>query len=188
MTSASRLVSLRCLLAFTLALFALVSTQALAQKNSPRSEDRPPLIPDHVVLDGQDYSRQDLIDAFVEVALSSYIGPNAFPYAPPLPPSKILCSVDNLNASTNYPSSYHLKRISATTEGHLLPDTQLCTTPDEVKQRYPWLYEFVYREHGVPRYFAINKWTSSIRISIGYPEDLTPVLTIHLMEAPAATS
>ena len=42
------------------------------------------------------------------------------------------------------------------------------------KSYYPWLYEYLYRDQGEPKYVAINKWTQPIRIELGYPNNLEP--------------
>jgi hypothetical protein len=97
-------------------------------------------------------AESDLAKAFAQIAFSSYIRPNNFVFALPPQPPNDLCA---------------------------LPSTkwrQVCGRPNEYKESYPWLYEYLYRDKGVPRYFAINKFTGPIRISIGYPNDLFPVL------------
>jgi len=142
-----------------LLLLSLINTQAQAEgKTSAASvgvqplEDAP-LFPKQIVLDGRTYSSKDLIDVFAEIAFSSYIRPNNFAYVlPPTPPHEH-CAEPNTNAGT------------------------ICGLPEEYKSNYPWLYEYLYRGNGVPRYFAINKFTGPIRISIGYPNDLFPLLS-----------
>ena len=45
------------------------------------------------------------------------------------------------------------------------------------KDKYPWLYEFMYREKGMPRFYAINKWAQPVRIAFGFPNDLKPYVS-----------
>jgi hypothetical protein len=45
---------------------------------------------------------------------------------------------------------------------------------EKFKEEYLWLYEFVFREHGFPNYFSINKWVRPITISLNYPFKLNP--------------
>lgn len=42
----------------------------------------------------------------------------------------------------------------------------------KLKKIYPWLAPFVYPEHGLPKFSAVNKWNKNIRISLGFPNDL----------------
>ncbi len=132
-----------------------------------------PLIPEHALLNGQEYSKQDLLSTFSEIAFSTYIRPNLFPEAMPSPP------YDDCSSTAAHPidTLVGLKRYSVRSEGILNPDPPaLCATPADFHQRYPWLYEYLYRDHGMPRFFAINKWVVPIRISTGYPNDLAPLL------------
>lgn len=44
--------------------------------------------------------------------------------------------------------------------------------PSGYKARYPWLYEYIAREKGMPNYWGIYKWTKPVIISAGLPFDL----------------
>lgn len=48
------------------------------------------------------------------------------------------------------------------------------STVQGYKDRYPWLYEYVYREKGMPAYWGLNKWAKPITISLGFPFGLKP--------------
>lgn len=45
--------------------------------------------------------------------------------------------------------------------------------PKDVEKYYPWLSPLLYPK-GLPRYGAISKWVSPVRISFGLPNDLKP--------------
>ncbi|MDE1152271.1 MAG: hypothetical protein PW788_07025 [Micavibrio sp.] len=45
---------------------------------------------------------------------------------------------------------------------------------DRMKQSYPWMAEYIYRENGTPRFFAVNKWAEPVKIFFGYPNNLEP--------------
>ena len=138
---------------------SLVAAGTLLIAPFPGSADQPsnapsaqPLFPKQIVLDGTTYSDKDLISAFAEIAFDSYIRPNNILYALPPEPPHERCTEE------------------------IVRQGKLCGTPPEYKESYPWLYEYLYRDEGTPRYYAINKWTGPIRISIGYPNDLIPAL------------
>jgi hypothetical protein len=108
------------------------------------------IIPDTVVLDGSEYSREALARAFVEAAFSAVIPLTSWEKHPessviPIPPYE--------------PYEHH----------------PIYSYNGEVfKKQYPWLYEYVFREKGVPRYVAVNKWTKDLRVSLGFPNGLKP--------------
>jgi hypothetical protein len=117
-----------------------------------------PLFPKMIALDGRVFSGNNLLLAFKEIAFSSFIAPNVFPDMVPPPP------FEPCARPTRSPS-------------------KICGTPTQYKERYPWLYEYLYRDHGTPKYFAINKWTGPIRISFGFPNDLAPVVSSHWQQS-----
>jgi len=55
--------------------------------------------------------------------------------------------------------------------------TSTLDIPAGYREKYPWLYEFMYREKGTPRFYAINKWAQPVRISFGFPNDLQPYVS-----------
>lgn len=109
------------------------------------------VIPDSVVLDGVTYSQKALAGAFVESAFSTWLPVTvrgAYPQRTLLPPMEVLPENqgDPLYSAKGY------------------------------KAQYPWLYEYIYRDKGTPRYVALNKWAMpDIRVSIGFPNDLKPI-------------
>lgn len=133
----------------------LLGTNCVHAANANVSTDGAPknssLFPTSATFDGKTYSSQDLINAFAEIAFSSYIRPNNFVYA--LPPS---------------PPDQHCDEAKLKTGA-------ICGTREDYKAVYPWLYEYIFRDNGIPRYYAINKFTEPIKISIGYPNDLAPM-------------
>lgn len=48
------------------------------------------------------------------------------------------------------------------------------STAQGYKTRYPWLYEYIYREKGMPDYWGLNKWAKPVTISFGLPLGLKP--------------
>lgn len=42
------------------------------------------------------------------------------------------------------------------------------------KTQYPWLYEFMYRDEGLPVFLSLAKWSRPMRVSTGFPNDLKP--------------
>lgn len=143
--------------AFALFLTVAILTgagQGRADEKRQSSATLTPLFPNQMVLDGTAYTNKELLSAFVDITLSPFIRANHFPDPLRLPPTEA-CT----------------KPIYSHSEQNI------CGTPAEYKTRYPWLYDFLYREKGEPKYFAVNKWTGPIRISLGYPADLAPVLS-----------
>lgn len=103
------------------------------------------LIPSSILLDGATYKREQLLYDFGQIAFSSFIQPNLFPERGLFNP------FSNINGGKTDFNPYLFKK------------------------EYPWLYEYIFRDLGTPKYFALNKWQSPIRISLGYPNDLNPL-------------
>jgi len=51
------------------------------------------------------------------------------------------------------------------------------TFKEGYKIQYPWLYEFLYRDKGLPTFLSLKKWTHPPRVSTGFPNDLKPFKT-----------
>ena len=49
------------------------------------------------------------------------------------------------------------------------------SSKESIKSFYPWIYDHVFPEAGLPKFFAVNKWVASPRISFGMPNDLKVV-------------
>jgi hypothetical protein len=105
--------------------------------------------PKTIVLDNKSYTKVDLITAFMQVAFNAYIHAQyKFPRLAYVPPY-----LDDKEETDNPVRS-----------------------PVGYKKHYPWLYEYLYREQGMPRYMAINKWVKPrVLISTGFPNDLKPL-------------
>ena len=160
-------------LLFSVAIISQLCLSTISEADqSPKPAPGPPVPQKRIKLDNYTYSPQELLDAFIEIAFDSYILPNSFPFAKTLPPYG---SCMNENPLTTGPSANHLLRYSEVPAGGDLYDKDFCWKPEDVRLKYPWLYEYLYREHGFPRFFAINKWTSPIQITLGYPNDLKPI-------------
>lgn len=114
----------------------------------------PPSIPDTVKLDGVTYTRYEVVATFLKAAISTHIPVNQTrTEATLIPPFKTIEETDNA-----------------------------LSTPEGYRVQYPWLYEYMYREKGMPRYAAINKWDSSVpvRVALGFPNDLKPYEWLRL--------
>lgn len=118
-----------------------------------------PMIPDKVTLDGVEYTRYEIVTTFLKSAISADIsvGQGLFDNAL-VPP---LMSSDETDDAL--------------------------ATPEGYRVQYPWLYEYLYREKGMSRYVAINKWDSTkpLRIALGFPNDLKPYDWLRLPIAPS---
>lgn len=67
---------------------------------------------------------------------------------------------------------FHIGGMPPTHSSH--PSVHSLDTPRGYEQQYPWLYEYLYRKQGAPRFYAINKWTKPIKVVFGFPNDLKP--------------
>lgn len=156
---------LKTLLSVAAVLFFTSLVSAYAE-NDPHTPAQ--LFPDSLTLDGKTYKQAALIEAFRNVAFNTTI------------PSTILPIRDNLakvraEISKIEPRTYETDKGSVTFPPPELP-WDILFDPALFKPKYPWLYEYLYRDEGVPRYAAVNKWEKPIKISFGFPNDLQPVI------------
>lgn len=127
-----------------LALIATFSDQSNSDTAVPVEQSK--LVSEKINVDDKEYDRTQFINAFNNIAFSTYISDNVFP-----------------EEQLTYPI---LKTLPGTV-----------SEAKNIKDAYPWLYELRYREEGMPKYVAVNKWTKPIRISLGFPNDLKPIRT-----------
>ncbi|HRI77813.1 MAG TPA: hypothetical protein PLX33_12600 [Alphaproteobacteria bacterium] len=112
------------------------------------------LIPDVVKLDGEEYTRYEIMYTFLKSSISNYIpGHKGILDDAQIPPLRAKEDTDDA-----------------------------LQTPEGYRVQYPWLYEFMYREEGMPRYAAINKWDVSkpVRVTMGFPNGLKPYKLLRL--------
>lgn len=103
---------------------------------------------------------EETLKSFIEVAISNYLPViQTFPELTSLPPLERVSEADGCEDANCLIVPVVKKEDSF-------------LYPTEFKRRYPWLYEFVYRENGVPKTMVINKWTKPFKISVNYPLDL----------------
>lgn len=150
--------------------FARVSTVAHADQGSGEPTA---LIPTEAKLNGKTYNRKQLIEHFRRVVFSSTIASTL------LPPHENLQEVQ-AQIAAQQPTTYQLDGGRVTVEPPE-PPWDILYDPTIFKRKYPWLYEYLYRDEGVPRYAAINKWTKPVRVSLGFPNDLKP---LYIPETP----
>lgn len=148
----------RAVFLYALFLAVLITFSVSGFSNSVQA-DQQPLFSDESKLDGKIYAGNALLSQFVNVSLSASIRPNSSPHWITFPPHS---PCPRAQPDTAFPFDEHS-----------------CANPAEFKSRYPWIYEYLYRDHGFPRYLAINKWLTPIRISLGYSNDLLPA-TAHI--------
>lgn len=114
------------------------------------------ILPLEVKLDGSTFSKEDVLARFMDAAFSHYI----WGYSEAAVPER---GGYFGYSSERFTSSQGLAFINS-----------LFLRPEIIRPLYPWLYEFLFRDKGVPRFVALNKWNSPVRIAFGFPNDLKP--------------
>lgn len=148
------MISRRSLLVIVLFIVSFGAASQAWSSDKPATPSNPPLIPDRVTLDGESYTRYELVYTFLKSAISTYIPANQTRFDEALvPPLMMTEETDD---------------ALQTAEGY--------------RVQYPWIYEYMYRDKGMPRYAAINKWDSAhpVRVAIGFPNDLKPYEWLRL--------
>lgn len=103
---------------------------------------------DTVVLDGDAYTKFELVNLFLKIALSRNFG-----------------AIDHSDYDF-FPVG--LKISSLTGEVRKSPFGER----EYLKANYPWLVPLLDYDEDIPRFFVVNKWVRSIDISLGMPNDL----------------
>jgi len=167
--------SLAALAAFSVA----TANSAIADENpaAALSKDSQTATPWHVSLDGNIFTKEDIASVFVDTAFSTFIKPNVYPSTIPVL-SQSCFTVgpsfrDHQGAGLNNPFSR--ARATVNESGLLVDVPRLCLDEPTFYEEYPWIAEGLFREKGMPRFLAINKWKGRVKISIGYPNDLKPM-------------
>lgn len=136
---------------FILTLFAastfLLATVTYAHAETPSARD------DLITLDGKQYTKSELTDAFIESAFSDFVwGEDTSPGG------RKVSAQATQKSDRKFSNSVDARKVEA-------------DYPGSAEKRYPWMAGFFNRPYeDLPRVGALNKWPSSIvRVGIDWP-------------------